>query len=406
MTPITDEQIVRAALAGLTGEQPPEPPGRLRAVRRRAVRNRRRQLAGAAVSALAVAGIAVGLVRLPPVLHHEPQARAVPSWALPWPDYRNGSVPQSVLNNAVLAWGDPALHIQGSVAPSSPRQIARVVASYHVVWYVGQTVAHGQDVAVIFEATSPDTGPVLVVGFASASEVMKGQPAWSGPVSPWVLNSTAAPNSPRTFGPDISEYVPELRGPGSGADNWILVLTAPGGELTSWTAVSGNGRTEITGVTSQGVYVHDVGPVTAAVMLTFGRWREFVPVGIGGASAAPSLAPPALRPPPGSFRAVVSYTGQGSALNEYLSVTRSGGPYAVVGSCYNTTPMAHNPTASRASGHRLLRVTVNGHSIGAITCDDQQHELAVPRSALRPRGVMVGWTGSAMTSWRVAFGRA
>ena len=254
MTPVTDEQVMRAALADLTDDQPPMPPGRLGAVRRRAIRHRRRQLAGAVVSALAVAGIIVGAGRLPGILHQQPQARHVPGWALPWPDYRNGSVPQSVLNNAVLAWGDPAKYLQGSAAPSSPREIARLVASYHVTWYAGQTVAHGHDVVVMFEATSPDTGPQLVVGLATASEVMHGQPAWKGSASPWVLTATAAPARPSAFGPDISEYLSEPSKSGAGTDTWIVVLPAPGAQFGNWTVNTSNGGVAITGVQSSGVY--------------------------------------------------------------------------------------------------------------------------------------------------------
>jgi hypothetical protein len=252
MTPITDEQVIRAALADLTDAQPPVPPGRLQAVRQRAIRHRRHQLAGAVLSCLVVAGLAVGLVQLPGLLREAPQARQVPGWALAWPDYRNGSVPQSVLDNAVLAWGDPAKYWQGSVAPSSPREIARLAASYHVVWYVGQTVARGQQVAVIFEADSPDTGPMLVVGTADVSEVMKGQPAWSGSVSPWVLQSTAAPDRPQSFGPDISEYAPVPTASGSATDNWMVILPAPGSTFRGWAARTNAHGTSVTSVAHPG----------------------------------------------------------------------------------------------------------------------------------------------------------
>ena len=302
MIPVTDEQMLRSALADLTNDQPPMPPARFQSVRRRAIRHRKHQLAGAAVSALAVVGLAVGLTRLPGVVH--PQARQVPGWALPWPDYRNGSVPQSVLNNAVLAWGDPAKYLQGSAAPSSPREIARLLASYHVVWYVGQTVAHGQDVVVMFEANSPGalapdgtaaTGPQLVVGTASASEVMSGQPG--GDTSPWALKSVTAPSRPDSFGPDISEYVPEQSASGTGTDNWIVVLPAPGSALTIRGART-NAGADITGIHSHGVYVSNAGQITADVLLGFGAGRgQWAPVGIGGAADTPTLAPPALTAP-------------------------------------------------------------------------------------------------------------
>jgi hypothetical protein len=416
MTPVTDEQMLRSALAHLTDDQPPMPPARFQSVRRRAIRHRKRQLASAAVSALAVVGLAVGLTRLPGVLHPQPQARHVPGWALPWPDYRNGSVPQSVLNNAVLAWGDPAKYVQGSAAPSSPREIARLLASYHVVWYVGQTVARGHDVVVIFEANSPGalasdgtaaTGPQLVVGTASASEVMHGQPAWKGDTSPWALTATPAPARPSAFGPDISAYVPEQSASGTGTDNWIVVLPAPGSPLTTWGARTTASGADITGVDSPGVYVAKAGQITADVLLGFGARRgQWAPVGIGGAAATPSLAPPALTPP-ASFGEMSGVGGQGSSPSLYDEsfATRSGGRYAVLASCYNA-PSGQAWWAHPApGGHGPLHILINRHSIGTIACDGQQHELAVPRSLLRRHGVFIGASSSKLTSWQLAFGR-
>src|SRR5262245_26353154 len=47
-------------------------------------------------------------------------------------------------------------------------------------WYEGQTVAHGQVVAVIFEVDTA-AGRRLAAGWATASEVMHGQAAWTTP---------------------------------------------------------------------------------------------------------------------------------------------------------------------------------------------------------------------------------
>lgn len=417
MTPVTDEQLMRAALADLTDEQPPMPPGRFQSVRRRAVRHRKRQLAGALVSALAVAGIVVGAGQVPGILHQPPQARQVPRWALPWPDYRNGSVPQSVLNNAVLAWGDPAKYVQGSVAPSSPREIARLVASYHVVWYAGQTVAHGQDVVVIFEANSPgalapdgtaETGPQLVVGTASASDVMSGQPAWSGSTSPWGFQSTPAPARPQSFGPDISEYVPVQVGSGTAFDDWIVVLPAPGSQFSGWAATTNAGRTSITGIAPHGVFVADAGQVTSDVALSFGSGRgDWVPVGVPGSTpSVPTLVSPPALVPPASFHWISSFTGQGSQpAAQDMTVTASGGPYAVLANCYNALPNGNGIQQPTPGGHGRLVITINSHRVGSVACDDQQHELTIPRSILRPNGEMTAAASSSLTSWQISFGR-
>jgi hypothetical protein len=69
MTQLNDESALRAALADLTAGQPPAPPDRYAAVRRRAVLHRRRQLAGIAA---AVAVLAAAAVTIPLSLHASP----------------------------------------------------------------------------------------------------------------------------------------------------------------------------------------------------------------------------------------------------------------------------------------------------------------------------------------------
>lgn len=406
MTPVTDEQMMRAALADLTDDQPPMPPGRFQSVRGRAVRHCRRQLAGTVLTALAVAGIAVGIGRAPGILKPSPLGRTVPGWALPWPDYRNGSVPQSVLNKAVLAWYEEAVR-ETAPAPLSPEQIARQFRSLHVTWYLGQKVARGQAVAVIFEASSTATGRQLVVGWASASEVMGGQPAYASGGTPWQLTTTAAPREPNSFGPDISEYLSGPSASGTGTGSWIVVLPAPGALMGTWTSTTGAGGVAVTGARSSQVFTANAGQLTTDVLLWVGAARtRVVPVGIGGVAAMPPLTPPEALTPPGSFREISSATGQGFELNQDSSISRSGGPYAVLGRCYFTRLVDQAGTArSMPSGHGPLTITINGHNIGTIACDMQQHELAVPRSLLRPQGDSVGIVGNELTSWRVAFGR-
>jgi hypothetical protein len=401
--PTTDEPAVRAALADLTGEQPDVSPARLQSVRRRAVLRRRRQLAGVVASALAVAGLVIGVTRLPAVWHPQPQARHVPGWALPWPDHRNGSVPQSVLNNAVLAW-----HFQaGEVSPSSvtavkdsPAQITRYEKPYHVVWYVGQTIDHGQSVVVMFEATGP-AGPQLVVGSADASQVMQGQPAESGSASPWELTAVTAPRpSGRGSVPAVSQYVPELSSPSNTVDNWIVVLTAPGVSTVRWYA-PGNMRGR-SAEKSDGLVIADAGQVTGDVVVCGnGPWGACGTVGTGftGPAAVPALAQSRPPTPPAAFGPVLGWTGQGNETNEDASFTVSPGRYQVLATCYNA--VAIQPYAP--GGHGPLQVTIDGHAIGAITCDNMPHALTVPRSVLRTP-LWVAMSSSNLTAWRVEVG--
>jgi hypothetical protein len=70
MAQIDDELAIRGVLAEMTEDQPPAPPTRYAAIRRRAISRRRRQLAGAAaaVAILVAAAIAIplGLLRIGP----------------------------------------------------------------------------------------------------------------------------------------------------------------------------------------------------------------------------------------------------------------------------------------------------------------------------------------------------
>jgi hypothetical protein len=149
VTPVTDDQAIREALADLTDEQPPIPPDRFAAVQQRAIRHRRRQLTVVIASALAVTGLVAGLVRLPAIVNTGPLAR--PSWALQWPDLRNGGVPQSVLDDAVAGWVFSTGYENGSPYNWSAAAVTHLVKLFQPVWYVGQTIDHGQEIAVIFE---------------------------------------------------------------------------------------------------------------------------------------------------------------------------------------------------------------------------------------------------------------
>lgn len=378
----TDDRDIRQALADLSAGQPPVPPGRSASVRRRVVRHRRHQVTGVVVSAVVIAGVVAGVIRLP-ALDTAPQApvRHVPAWALDWADHRNGTVPQQVLDRAVLAWMDttgPDMSGTGPVTSPAPgstaSQVARQASTYPVVWYVGQTVNDGQDqdVVVMFEADSP-AGPQLVVGQAKADNVMQDQPAWSRAMSPWALTTVAAP-SPHRPPAAIGEYLSgsEPLVTGQNPDNWMVVLTAPDVTRLSWavgTPAAGAGLARYSAATSRGLVVIDNGQISSAVQLTGETTAHGVipianePVGVPGSAAdAPELAAPPPLALPGSFSFSWGQQGPGSSAEGDYSFYRSTRQYALYGICYGPEP---------------VKITVDGHRIGSIACDSKTHELLV-----------------------------
>ena len=98
-----------------------------------------------------------------------------------------------------------------AAAPSRPSArrlapVSRQANAYPVIWYVGQTVDNGRVVEVMFEISGPN-GRQLVVGQATASDVMKNQAAWSNATSPWALTEVPAPD-PAKAPLAIGDYVP------------------------------------------------------------------------------------------------------------------------------------------------------------------------------------------------------
>jgi hypothetical protein len=388
-------------MADLTEDQPPVPPWRWPAIRRRAATRRRRRIAAGAVAAVAAAAVAVSLATLPRAGGQPPLARHVPGWALPWPDHRNGTVPKSVLDRAVLAWlyqypmGLPDNGGSGTfpAAGSSARRVAELAGTYPVVWYVGQTIDHGSEVVVTFEADLP-TGPQLVVGQAPAASVMHNQPAWSNRGgSPWNLVVSKAP-SPRKPPVAIGQYVtPPAAAVGT---NWVVLLTAPDVRSVAWFAATASGTRRPTVRTQDGLAVVDAGRLTSQVELTgMSTGRGFVPlrnvpIGIPGKPGAtvPDLASPPAISVPGSLASIEGWSAQGDQQDEDSSFALGRGQYAFLAVCY---------------GPQRLRFTVNGHAVGAVRCNDEQQQLTVPRSALRRHSIMFGIQTSNLTSWQVDF---
>lgn len=392
-----DELAVKAMLHDAVAGQPQAPANRAQAVRTRIVR--RRALAAAIVAANAglvvalVVGLTVGLGRGPSqvAVSHPPR----PSWALPWPDHRDGSVPQRVLDQAVLAWRHLAAIEDGGpeLAPASGK----------IAWYIGQKAADGQEVAVVFEAQTP-TGPRLVAGEATASEVTNGQPGWSDGSSPWVLYSAPAPRP--VPGLVLSLNLSGRTGtPNRNPDDWVLVLANPRAWSVSFNLYTAPGAPDqLTGgggaMLTDGFGEFDAGQITARVVLTrlvIGNRNVLlapVPVGIPGSagSRVPQLASAGPLTTPARFIMAVEFTGQGGEEDSAPSLAR--GKLTLVARCFGDAPLR-------------LRLMVRSRtpSLGTIPCDNRSHVLRTAVTIRRGQnlnGLVI--STSQLTSYRVAIG--
>ena len=382
MPPTSDELALHEALHDLTEGQPAQPTDRVTSIRRRHVRRRAIQSAGGALVA-AVAVVAALLVS--GTVGHgaaEPVNRPVPSWALPWPDHRDGSVPQSVLDGAVAAWrSDNHTH------PTRPEP-------REVIWYVGQKVADGYEgddaVAVVFEI---DTGTEhrLVAGVtsvlnAAATPLVNGQ---RGLLPVDGLYDVPAPP------PDYSGYiglnyaVPKAGGFHAGG----LILTPPEDLRLD---VAGVGERSL----ANGLVTFDAGLVRAPVQVKLTRPDgSLIADGAVGVPGAPLSREPLLAkvagltgvPPGGESLGEISGQGMESVYN----ASPSTGPTTIYARCYGPTP---------------IRVAVDDTRTGVgvrIPCDDRQHEVTGPRvkqpSAVVPDGKGHEFTveGGPFVSWRV-----
>ncbi len=397
----TDELALRQALQDLTAGQPPAPPGRHEAVRRRIVRHRWAQAAAgsAALAAIGTAAVVVAAVLPPPTGGAVSGSRTVPGWALPWSDHRDGSVSQRVLDGAVNAWRN----LRGVTNGTSPLDVRKVI------WYVGQTAAKGHDVIVTFEA-STSAGKYLVAGFAAASQVTHGQPGWSqgSDSSPWVLYAAPAPRRRGDLVIGLNLAVPSAKS--ANPDNWIMVLTAPDVRTLAWSApvssevtgqvASGTGA-EGVATTNHGLVIANIGRLIGRVQVTdliVGHrsiLKSTTYVGVPGSVAmrgsqgsdVPALAaPPRLKPPSGFGSVLAGDSGQGSSQVLLRNEIVSRRP-AVVVRCYGPDP---------------LRVYLGSRLLGVIRCDNVQREV-VARARTRSAVNVLFRTGF-LTAWRVDIG--
>jgi hypothetical protein len=388
MSPLTDEDALREALHDLTAAQPASPVERMTGVRRRHRRRRAVQsVAGVLSLAVVTAGVVAG-VRLVGTSTGADLASRGPSWALPWPDHRDGSVPQSVLDGAVTAWrylGDGGTSSQPL---PQPRQ---------VIWYVGQRVRGTDDVAVVFEADSP-AGHRLVAGFATASEVTEGQSAYdtADASSPWVLYDVAAPKR-GAIGENKGFVGLNLPGANGNYHDVVLVLTRPDLVGLHWGACCDRANVGDQRLV-HGLAIWDAGTVRSQVEVSIRDARGSYPyggfVGVDGAgkSFVPQLAPAAAFdvaiPPASPDKNLGEATGQGASVNQAMSA-RGTGPATVYARCY---------------GSSSISVAVDGGRKATIRCDDSEHLVrGVPLGTDRPsEGHQFSVDASDLTAWRVA----
>ena len=399
MTLNRDEQAVRDLLDSLAAGQPEPPTTRLGGVRGRVTaRRRRRALAAGVAAAAAVAAVIAGLT-LPgrPAGGAASGSRHVPSWALQWPDRRDGDVPQRVLDGAVLAWR----HNEGI---RENRDVSPVPRPATVIWYAGQRAAGGQDVVAVFEADGP-AGPRLVLATASAQAVLHGQPGWSGDHSPWDVFNVAAPD-PAQPGLEISAY---LSSAVDLYDNTLFVLTAPDistirYRVNGLPARPGAPAPSSAGVAEaeNGLAVAHLGRLTGRAELTGlltsqgNTLSKPVYAGVPGSfnSEVPALAPAAqpVLPRPSRFFGGFGGSGHGTDEDQFPKL-RPGERAVIAGRCYGPGVVTI----------RLSKSPVSGGRVGTIPCDDAQHELPIPASALgHGRDLQV--SGGPLTMYSVTWG--
>ena len=377
-----EDVAVREVLHALTADQPEQPVDRLAGIRRRHVRRRSGQLAGAAFTAVAavVGGLlAGGVVGNRSV---EPLSRDVPSWALPWPDHRDGSVSQRVLDGAVLSWRQTASE---TTAPLSPPR--------RVIWYAGQTVSSGEYIAVVFEVDG-DTGRRLVAGTASTDSVTGASASRvSSEFTPWVLYDVPAP--PPGFAGFVGLNFPG-RVAADGVEDAALLLTAPRDGVRLYVVDRGTYPP-----LRDGLAVFDAGPTYEKVHVLLIRRDGSIAargdVGVPGAptSEVPQLMKPAPLQVPSGGRSFET-SGQGSVAT-FDAAVHGTGKTTIYARCFGPSPIA-------------VSIDVDHIEDGLrIPCDDRQHVIEGPRIAPATqvtgpgtrKGHWVSVHAPRMDSWRV-----
>lgn len=364
----TEERALRSALTDAVVAQPPAPYDRIDGVRRRhAQRQQRRMVALGAAVVVAVAGTALGVVgvrtggdSVTPAAH-----RNVPSWALQWPEHRDPSIPQNVLDGAVASWAHD--HTAGGLA--DPGQ---------VTWYLARRVADNE-IAVAFEY-SGGGAPYFVMGSASADQVMNGQAPYDATdgSSSWVLYGV--PTTQLSAVPVLGLNL-GVSDPTAGLDEDMVVLTDPRARRVDFQVTGPDGRVSRANAPMTAGYAEvNMGPVRSRVRITAVRDAQGK-VLAGGTyvtvptteSVSPAPDTPMLMTVPQfsdvqtSVTGFGDYSGQGGIHNEFQSDT----PWPMHGTkiyarCYGGPSIVISIDSTRR-GHRVV-----------IPCDDTEHIVDGP----------------------------
>ena len=389
MARIDVESALHEALTDAAIGQPAAPVDRLVGVRRRHQRRRIAQGVGAAVAVIAVVAGTVAGIGLPGSHRVSPAHRSLPSWALPWPDHRDHSVPQSVLDGAVTAWRHLASD-QGGQAP--------VAAPSQVVWYLGNRIANGEVVAVVFEVAGV-TGHRLVAGWTSSDEVMQGQAPYDGQnaSTPWVLYDVPAPasNFQKFIGLNVHGQSADTS---MNPDNWIVVLAGPNADLMHTGAVNVGAPMAVGDhALDQGLGIVDTGQLQSEVEVSV-RYPDHVWAGGNvGVTGAPESFVPQLAAAP-ALTGVIGQTYASSGQGAEFNVDGTQPPHATSVTVY-----------IRCLGPSPLRFTLDGQrsQSAQVTCDGQQHKIpglrfGQPTAIAGQAGHTYDVHASKLTAWRYA----
>jgi DNA-directed RNA polymerase specialized sigma24 family protein len=378
---VTEDPAAVAALAELAEDEPPPPPrDRLGAAQREVSRRRRRVVA---VVGVVVVAATAGIVATRGGSGHHPARRAAgsrPSWVLPWPDQRAHGPDRQLLQGAVGAWASRG-GVTGLVAPPA-------------TWFVGQPVAHGHDVVVIFEVDGV-RGHRLVAGWAPTQAASRYYNGVDSP-DPWTLYDVPAPlvsggiEGGSARAPVISFYIPQRRGTSVVTDR-VVALTAPVARSIAIDSPAGS----LVARLHQGFgTVNLPAPVTGPATILASGTPDQELIGVPGdpASDQPALSVPAMPTLPRKhFRLIGRLADVGRSNNDL-------GP--------NGLPGGHIEVAVRCRGSSDLTVSIGVvlHAIGTAVCDGRTHLLLDAKSvaSAAPQSLVVN-TGS-LTSYQLAVG--
>lgn len=377
------EQKLREELPALVAAQPLAPPDRVAAVVRRHARRRQTRLAGVAAVAVVVATLGTFVA----VRGGQPDGyagRSLPAWALDWPDRRDGSVPQSVLDGAVTAWARTAN------AAGGPVTVRRTV------WYAARRVPGTDSVIAIFE-TDTDVGRRLVAATASASIVLRGVPqdppdAQEG--SAWSSFTTAAPE--RKSGSAYALHLPGTPTLGPVEPTEVLyVLAGPAARSLGWSsdppANAPPGPTDGTFRSANGEFVDDLPTLWARVRISVrDSAGKVLTSSVAGIPGAPDSDVPQLgRPDP-----IVLPTGW-----QLFHGVGGQGPVTVGGE--TRPPGGQAAIFLRCLGPGPLAVQIGAGPVLKAPCDGLQHQVDPAGPMVRDPDKTLEVRASRLTTYQV-----